>query len=245
MANIFSKKIKGLENLNIPTHVAIIMDGNGRWAKSRFLSRSMGHKAGGETLRRIMYDATEIGIKYLTVYAFSTENWKRSEEEINNIMEIFLDFFKKYEDEFDKLKCRVKFMGRADRIPEKVWQTILEIEETSKAGDALQLNVAFNYGGRQEIVDAVNKIIASGQNSGEIDMEDISNNLYLPEVPDPDLIIRTSGEFRVSNFLLWESAYSEYYISNVYWPDFDRNELLKAIESYNKRDRRYGGVKNG
>ncbi len=248
MAKFFNKhsEVENLDGLSIPKHVAIIMDGNGRWAKKRLLSRSMGHKAGGETLRKIVYAAADLGIQFLTVYAFSTENWKRSEEEIHNIMNIFLEFFEKYNDEFKKIDCRVRFMGRKDKIPEKVWQTIQKIEEHTQTGKTIQLNVAFNYGGRQEIVDAVNKFLAQENvHSKEITIQDINEHLYLPDVPEPDLIIRSSGELRTSNFLLWEAAYSEYYISDVLWPDFTKKDLIEAIVQFNTRDRRFGGVQNG
>lgn len=245
MWKFFRKKKKNAdmpETYVVPGHIAIIMDGNGRWAKKRGLSRSYGHRAGGETLRKIVYAARDLGVKYLTVYAFSTENWKRPQEEVDKIMEIFMDFFNRYQDEFSKIKCRVRFMGREEGIPADVMETIRKIEKVTETGDRIQLNVAFNYGGRQEILDAVTKMMAQEDRPPHIDEAYFKQFLYLPDVPDPDLIIRSSGEMRTSNFLMWESAYSEFWVSDILWPDFTGEDLKQAVLDYNNRHRRYGGL---
>jgi undecaprenyl diphosphate synthase len=245
MWKFFRKKKKNAdmpETYVVPGHIAIIMDGNGRWAKKRGLSRSYGHRAGGETLRKIVYAARDLGVQYLTVYAFSTENWKRPQEEVDKIMEIFMDFFNRYQDEFSKIKCRVRFVGREEGIPADVMETIRKIEKVTETGDQIQLNVAFNYGGRQEILDAVTKMMAQEDRPPLIDEAYFKQFLYLPDVPDPDLIIRSSGEMRTSNFLMWESAYSEFWVSDILWPDFTGEDLKQAVLDYNNRHRRYGGL---
>ncbi len=245
MWKFFRKKKKNAdmpETYVVPGHIAIIMDGNGRWAKKRGLSRSYGHRAGGETLRKIVYAARDLGVQYLTVYAFSTENWKRPQEEVDKIMEIFMDFFNRYQDEFSKIKCRVRFMGREEGIPADVMETIRKIEKVTETGDQIQLNVAFNYGGRQEVLDAVTKMMAQEDRPPLIDEAYFKQFLYLPDVPDPDLIIRSSGEMRTSNFLIWESAYSEFWVSDILWPDFTGEDLKQAVLDYNNRHRRYGGL---
>lgn len=245
MWKFFRKKKKNAdmpETYVVPGHIAIIMDGNGRWAKKRGLSRSYGHRAGGETLRKIVYAARDLGVQYLTVYAFSTENWKRPQEEVDKIMEIFMDFFNRYQDEFSKIKCRVRFMGREEGIPADVMETIRKIEKVTETGDQIQLNVAFNYGGRQEVLDAVTKMMAQEDRPHPIDEAYFKQFLYLPDVPDPDLIIRSSGEMRTSNFLMWESAYSEFWVSDILWPDFTGEDLKQAVLDYNNRHRRYGGL---
>ncbi len=239
----FQKKANVPDDLHIPTHIAAIMDGNGRWAQKRGLSRSAGHKAGGEVLRKIALACNEVGVKYFTVYAFSTENWKRPEEEVHAIMDLFLDFFDRYREDLRKMDCKILFMGSPDRIPPKVSETIRRAEEESRERQGLRLIIAFNYGGRQEILDAVRKYVADPAKATEtLDEEQFRRYLYLPDVPDPDLIIRSSGEMRISNFLMWESAYSEFWVSNVLWPDFTKDDLLEAISDYNKRNRRYGGI---
>lgn len=238
----FRKEDSPAEDLKIPAHIAAIMDGNGRWAKKRGLSRSVGHRAGGEALRKIALAANELGVKYFTVYAFSTENWKRPEAEVHAIMELFLDFFDRYRDDLREMDCKILFMGKKDRLPENVLQTIEQAESESKDRQGLRLIIAFNYGGRQEILDAVEKIVADPNRPDELDEENFRNYLYLPDIPDPDLIIRSSGEMRISNFLMWESAYSEFWVSDVLWPDFTGDDLKRAISDYNKRNRRYGGI---
>lgn len=242
-----SSSLSAAPDLTPPEHIAIIMDGNGRWAKKRQLSRSVGHRYGGETLRRIVYAASDLGVKYITVYAFSTENWKRPKEEVDAIMDLFFDFFRRYKGELKKINCRVRFMGSRSRIPDKVMETIRTSEEESAGQDGIQLIVAFNYGGRQEIVDAVNKLLAERGKEGTgaeeaVDEEEFRRFLYLPDVPDPDLIIRSSGEMRLSNFLLWEAAYSEFWVSDILWPDFTAEDLKQAIADFNMRNRRYGGL---
>lgn len=224
----------------VPKHIGIIMDGNGRWAKSKGLPRTYGHKAGANTLRKIVTECGKIGVEYLTVYAFSTENWKRSKDEIEALMFLFKTYLKN--ERKTLMKNNVKFLvsGREEGVKKSLLEEIRKLEEETKNNTGLTLNIAFNYGGRAEIVDAVNKLIKEGKT--EIDEEDISKSMYR-DIPDPELIIRTSGEFRISNFLLWEIAYSEIYITDVHWPDFNENALKEAIDSYNKRDRRFGGVK--
>lgn len=226
--------------LNIPNHIAIIMDGNGRWAKSKGMPRTYGHKAGATTLRKILTECSKLGVKYLTVYAFSTENWKRSKDEVDALMFLFKTYLKG--ERKNLMKNNIKFLvsGREEGVSSDLLLEIKKLEEETKNNTGTTLNIAFNYGGRAEIVDAVNKIIKSEKK--EIVEEDIKEYLY-NDIPDPELVIRTSGEFRISNFLLWQIAYSEIYITDIHWPDFDEKELLKAIESYNKRDRRFGGVK--
>lgn len=224
----------------IPEHIAIIMDGNGRWANKRFLPRSVGHSEGAKNLEKILTYANKIGIKYLTVYAFSTENWKRSEEEVSTLMGLFKNYIKNEEKNF--MINNIKFMvsGREENIPLNLLKAIRALEEKTFNNTGIVLNLAFNYGGRAEIIDAVNKIISSGEK--EITEENFKKYLY-KDIPDPELMIRTSGEYRISNFLLWQIAYSELYITEKLWPDFDEEELNKAILSYTKRDRRFGGVK--
>lgn len=224
----------------VPKHIAIIMDGNGRWAKKRGLPRTFGHKEGAAALRKIITHAAEIGVKYLTVYAFSTENWKRSQEEVNALMFLFKSYIKNEEKNIMENNIRFMVSGRKENVSESLLEAIDKLQDKSKNNTGLTFNIAFNYGGRAEIIDAVNKILKSGKES--IDEEEFSKYLY-NDIPDPELLIRTSGELRISNFLLWQIAYSEIYITDTLWPDFDERELDIAIESYMKRDRRFGGVK--
>lgn len=226
--------------LNIPNHIAIIMDGNGRWAKSKGMPRTYGHKAGATTLRKILTECSKLGVKYLTVYAFSTENWKRSKDEVDALMFLFKTYLKG--ERKNLMKNNIKFLvsGREDGVSKDLLLEIKKLEEETKNNTGTTLNIAFNYGGRAEIVDAINKMIKNGEK--EVTEESLKKYLY-NDIPDPELVIRTSGEFRISNFLLWQIAYSEIYITDIHWPDFDEKELLKAIENYNKRDRRFGGVK--
>ena len=226
---------------NIPHHIAIIMDGNGRWAKKRGLARSFGHMEGAKTLSKALEYLTEIGVKYLTVYAFSTENWNRPQDEVSTLMKLFLKYIKNERKNMMKNKIRFFVSGRKNNVPKKLQKEIEKLEEETKNNDRITLNIAFNYGSRAEIVDAVNRIIDDGKEN--ITEEDFSKYLY-NDFPDPDLVIRTSGEMRISNFLLWQIAYSELYITDTLWPDFDEKEIDKAIESYNQRERRFGGVKN-
>jgi undecaprenyl diphosphate synthase len=226
----------------VPRHVAIIMDGNGRWALSRGLPRLAGHKAGTENLRRVIRASAEFGIKYLTIYAFSTENWGRPPEEVRGLMHILEDVIDRELSELNKEGVQLRHIGRLERLVPKLQKKVLEAIELTKKNDRLVLNVAFNYGGRDEIVQAIQRLMKDGVGPEKVTDELVSQYLYTAGVPDPDLIIRTSGELRVSNFLIWQAAYSEWYITETYWPDFDKEEYRRALENYGKRDRRYGGV---
>lgn len=227
-------------SLRVPSHIAIIMDGNGRWAKKRGMPRTYGHKAGADTLRKILTYCGELGVKYLTVYAFSTENWKRAKEEVDALMFLFKTYLKNEKKLL--MKNNVKFLvsGRIEGVSQDLLAEINRLEEATKGNTGITLNIAFNYGGRAELVDAIKEIIKHDEK--EITEEIVEKYLY-NQLPDPELLIRTSGEMRISNFLLWQIAYSEIYVTETYWPDFDRDELIKAIESYQKRERRFGGVK--
>ena len=226
--------------LNIPKHIAIIMDGNGRWAKRRGLPRTLGHREGAKALRKIITHAAKLGIKHLTVYAFSTENWKRSKEEVEALMFLFKTYLKGEEKNIMENNIKFTVSGREENVSESLLTAIKKLEDLSKDNTGLNLNIAFNYGGRAEIIDGINRLLKEGKK--EIKEEEFSKYMYR-DIPDPELLIRTSGELRISNFLLWQIAYSEIYIIDTLWPDFDEKELEKAIESYNKRDRRFGGVK--
>ena len=264
--------------LVIPRHIAIIMDGNGRWAKKRGKIRLEGHRAGANSLEKILKYAGNIGVKYLTVYAFSTENWKRPEKEVNGLMDLFAKYLDKEKKNLKKQGVKLLVTGAKENISQKLLKKIEETENYLVDCENIVFNIAFNYGGRREITDAVNKVLETkllnqsseiikeqfnNENNGlnvtekvvnefvdkkksseniKITEEEFSKFMYRPEIPDPELVIRTSGEFRISNFLLWEVAYSEFYITDVYWPDFNEEELDKAILSFNKRDRRYGGL---
>lgn len=220
-------------------HVAIIMDGNGRWAKSRGLPRVMGHHAGVKAVERTARAAKELGVPCLSLYAFSTENWKRPRGEVLGLMGLFRYYLRSKLDELCKEQVRLRFAGAVSELPEDITAILAEAEEKTRNFQESQLVVCVNYGGRREILDAVNKMIAAGE-TGPVTDEAFRKYLYLPDLPDPDLIIRTSGELRLSNFWLWQSAYSEYYFTDKYWPDFDKQDLLDAIEDYYERERRYG-----
>lgn len=226
----------------LPRHVAMIMDGNGRWALSRGLPRLAGHKAGTENLRRVIRSTVEFGVKYLTIYAFSTENWGRPLEEVRGLMSILEDVLQKELAELHKEGVQLRHIGRLERLPGRLQEQVLDAIELTKNNDRLVLNVAFNYGGRDEIVHAIQKMIKDGIPSEEVTDEIVSRYLYTAGVPDPDLIIRTSGELRVSNFLIWQAAYSEWYVTPTFWPDFDKEEYARALEAFALRDRRYGKV---
>ncbi|MCQ4673338.1 isoprenyl transferase [Lactonifactor longoviformis] len=233
--------------MNIPNHVAIILDGNGRWAKSKGMPRNYGHVKGCENLEKICGIAKDLGIKYLTVYAFSTENWKRSKEEVDGLMKLFRNYTKKCIKIAKKNKMRVRILGEPSAFDEDLQESIRELEEFSRDYDELHFQLALNYGSRDEIARAVKKMMRD-QEAGKLEWETvtedtISNYLDTAGLPEPDLMIRTSGEERLSNFLLWQLAYTEFYFTPVPWPDFGRDELIQAIEKYNSRDRRYGGVK--
>jgi len=226
----------------LPRHVAMIMDGNGRWAISRGLPRLAGHKAGTENLRRVIRSTVEFGVKYLTIYAFSTENWGRPLEEVRGLMSILEDVLQKELNELHKEGVQLRHIGRLERLPGRLQQQVLDAIELTKNNDRLVLNVAFNYGGRDEIVHAIQKMIKDGIPAEDVNDELVSRYLYTAGVPDPDLIIRTSGELRVSNFLIWQAAYSEWYVTPTYWPDFDKEEYRRALEAFAQRDRRFGKV---
>lgn len=230
------------QNPTLPTHVAIIMDGNGRWAISRGLPRLAGHRAGTENLRRIITACVEFGIQYLTIYAFSTENWGRPREEVEGLMHILEDVIDRELGELHKEGVQLRHIGHLERLDPAIQEKVLQAIELTKNNNRLILNVAFNYGGRDEIVCAIRKMISDGVKAEEVTAELVSQYLFTAGVPDPDLIIRTSGELRVSNFLIWQGAYSEWYITATYWPDFDKEEFRKALETYAQRDRRYGGL---
>ncbi|MHB1452432.1 MAG: isoprenyl transferase [Saccharofermentanales bacterium] len=233
--------------MNVPVHLAVIMDGNGRWAKKRGLPRSAGHKAGAEKLRNMTEWCGNRGIRYLTVYAFSTENWSRPSDEVAVLMSLLIEFLEKYDAEMARQGVRLRILGDVDSLQPDIRTALAKAVDRSAHRDKMQLIIAFNYGGRREIMHAA-RTIAVAAAAGEIKPEDIdehmiSLHLYLPDVPDPDIIIRPSGELRLSNFLLWESAYSELWFSDVLWPDFSEHELDKALADFDRRDRRYGGVK--
>ncbi len=243
--NSTSKDID-ISNIKLPTHLGIIMDGNGRWAKKRGLPRSAGHKAGGQTFRKITRYCSDIGIKYLTLYAFSTENWNRPKEEVDALMKYFKEYLEEALKDFRDDTIAIKFLGDISAFPKDLRELMLENERLSAERNGMVLNLAMNYGGRDEIVKAVKKISAKVA-SGEISVDSINeqmlaDNLYTSGQPDPDLIIRPSGEHRTSNFLLWQSAYAEYYIDDVLWPDYTKDNLNKALLEYSKRNRRFGGV---
>jgi len=224
----------------VPRHIAIIMDGNGRWAISRGLPRLAGHRAGTENLRRVIEACIEFGIEYLTIYAFSTENWGRPLEEVRGLMRILEDVIDRELRELHDQGVQLRHIGRLDRLKPKLRQKVLDAIEYTKGNDRLVLNVAFNYGGRDEIVCAIQAIIRAGVEAEDVTDELVSEYLFTAGEPDPDLIIRTSGELRGSNFLIWQGAYSEWYFTPTYWPDFDKDELRLALEEFISRERRYG-----
>jgi len=235
-------KKKNSPELKIPVHVAIIMDGNGRWALRRGLPRLAGHRAGTENLRRIITACVEFGVNYLTIYAFSTENWGRPQEEVQGLMRILEDVIDRELDELNQEGVQLRHIGRLERLDPKIQEKVLDAIELTKNNDRLVLNVAFNYGGRDEIVCAIQRIIKDGVKPEEVNVELVNHYLFTVGVPDPDLIIRTSGELRVSNFMIWQAAYSEWYVTPTFWPDFDKEEFRKALEIFGQRDRRYGGL---
>ena len=226
----------------LPQHVAIIMDGNGRWALSRGLPRLAGHKAGTENLRRIIRSTVEFGIKYLTIYAFSMENWGRPPDEVKGLIYILQDVIDHELNELHKEGVQLRHIGRLEKLNPRIQKKVLKAIELTRNNDRLILNVAFNYSGRDEIVYAIQQIINAGISSKDMTDEIVNKYLFTAGIPDPDLIIRTSGELRLSNFLIWQGAYSEWYISSKYWPDFDKEEYRRALESFASRDRRYGKV---
>lgn len=226
----------------VPRHVAIIMDGNGRWAISRGLPRIAGHRAGTENLRRIIRASVEFGVKYLTIYAFSTENWGRPPEEVQGLLRILEDVIDRELAELNKEGVQLRHIGRLERLSPALQAKVLAAIDLTKNNDRLILNVAFNYGGRDEIVQAIQRMIRDGVDPEAVTDELVGHYLYTAGVPDPDLLIRTSGELRISNFLIWQAAYAEWYTTPTFWPDFDKNEYRRALETFAQRDRRYGGV---
>ena len=227
---------------HVPQHVAIIMDGNGRWALKRGLPRLAGHRAGTENLRRIITATVEFGIPYLTIYAFSTENWGRPPEEVSGLMHILEDVIDRELAELNKEGVRLHHIGRLERLDPKLQEKVIEAMGATRDNTRLTLNVAFNYGGRDEIVCAIQHMMEDDVKPGEVTAELVSQYLFTAGIPDPDLIIRTSGELRISNFLIWQAAYAEWYVTPTYWPDFDKEEYRRALEAFAQRDRRYGGV---
>lgn len=232
---------------NMPKHIAIIMDGNGRWAKKKGLPRTIGHRAGVTAIKEIVKTCSSFGIEYLTLYAFSTENWKRPDDEVNALMDLLVEFLLNELKELHENNVVINYIGDISALPDKCQNSLTNAHDKTKENTGLELNLALNYGSRAEIVNAV-KNIASGIKDGNISLEDINEELisrflYTSNMPDPDILIRPSGEYRLSNFLLWQVAYSEFWFSNILWPDFKKEHLIEAIIDYQKRDRRYGGIK--
>jgi len=226
----------------VPLHVAIIMDGNGRWARARGLPRLAGHRAGVDNLRRVLEAATEFGIRYLTIYAFSTENWSRPPDEVRGLLNILEDVIDRELQSLNKNGVQLRHLGRLERLSPELQAKVHQAVELTKHNERLVLNIAWNYGGRDEIVQAMRHMMASGVLPEDVDEDLVSQHLYTAGIPDPDLIIRTSGELRVSNFLIWQGAYAEWYVTPTFWPDFGRDELLEALWEYARRDRRFGRV---
>ena len=254
LADIFPNPPAGLDPVSldferIPKHIAIIMDGNGRWASSRGLSRGEGHRAGVEGVREAITTCNDLGVRYLTIYSFSTENWSRPEDEINGLMELFSETLLDELAGLEEHAVRIRVLGDEEKLPETTRDVFQMAERDTADNGGMTLALAVNYGGRQELVSAMRKLgrrIEAGElRSDQIDADMISGTLWTHGMPDPDLLIRTSGEARISNFLLWQIAYSEFYITDMLWPDFNRYELLRAILSYQGRDRRFGGVGEG
>lgn len=244
----FRKRIKHTEidMNNLPCHIGVIMDGNGRWAKKRGLPRSAGHQAGADTLKKIVTECNKMGIKYITVYAFSTENWKRPKEEVDFLMNLLLNYLRDAERTLAGENVVIRAIGSRAELSEEIQEQIIKTENFTKNNTGIIMNIAVNYGGREELVTATKELcrkVASGEMSLEdIDQEAISENIYTKGQPDPDLIIRTSNEQRLSNFMIWQATYSEFYFTETLWPDFSVNDLKKAIIEYQNRNRRYGGV---
>jgi len=232
-----------LDRRRVPAHVGFVMDGNGRWARQRDLPRTEGHTAGEGALFRVIDGALELGVSWLTMYAFSTENWRRPPDEVRFLMGFNESLLLRRRDELNDKGVRVRFAGRRSwRVPRRVQRRMDETAEMTRGNRRMTLTLAFNYGGRAEIVDAVRTLVADGVAADKVDEKAIRQRLYYPDMPDPDLVVRTSGEYRISNFLLWQIAYSELVFLDVLWPDFRREHLYQAVEEYQRRDRRYGGV---
>jgi undecaprenyl diphosphate synthase len=235
---------KKTANLIVPSHIAIIMDGNARWAKSKKMPLALGHKTGSENVRKIAENCAELGVKYLTIYAFSSENWDRPKDEVDYLMKLLGEYLETGTKPLIEKDMRIVISGNLQKLSTELRKKISDLEEETKNNKSLILNVAFSYGARQELVEATRKI-ALAVSEGKISVAEISENLvaenlYHPEIPDPDLLIRTAGDLRLSNFLLWQLAYAEFYFTKVFWPDFSKQDLLSAIYEFNKRERRYG-----
>ncbi len=228
----------------IPVHVAIIMDGNGRWAQKRGLARNEGHRAGTENIRRVLEGAAEFGVKVLTIYAFSTENWGRPEDEVHGLLGILEDTIRREVPELHKNGVQLRHLGRLEGISEEMQQSVRAALELTKHNDRIVLNVAFNYGGRAEILDAIRKMIADHVPPDQVNETLFARYLYSAGLPDPDLIVRTAGEMRLSNFLIWQAAYAEYYSTPTLWPDFNKQELYNALLAFSQRQRRFGKLEN-
>lgn len=250
--SIFSKNNKSEEKSNkidmnkIPSHIAIIMDGNGRWAKSKNLPRTMGHREGMKTIRKMVKECSKLGVNYLTLYAFSTENWKRPKQEVDTLMSLIIEFINKEIDELHEGNVTFNVIGDISKLPSECKKSIIWAKNKTKNNNGLTLNIALNYGGRDEIVNGIKQITKKVQN-GEINIEDInedviSNYMYTKGMPDPDIIIRPSGELRLSNYLIWQGAYSELWFSDINWPDFTEKDLHRAIIDFQNRNRRFGGI---
>ncbi len=236
-------ELDGIDPLRVPAHVGCVMDGNGRWARKRGLPRSVGHDAGEEALFDVVEGALELGVGWFTVYAFSTENWKRPAEEVRYLLGVNQSIITRRLAQLHERGVRVRFAGRRDwRVPKRLLRSMDEALERTESNRAMTLTIAFNYGGRAEIVDAVRSLVTEGIPAEKVDEKAIRSHLYLPDMPDPDLVIRTSGEYRISNFLLWELAYSELVFTEVLWPDFRRENLFEAVREFQSRDRRFGGL---
>lgn len=244
----FKKRIKQdeIDMNNLPTHIGVIMDGNGRWAKKRGLPRSAGHQAGADTLKKIVTECNKMGIKYITVYAFSTENWKRPKEEVDFLMNLLLGYLRDAERTLAGENVVIRAIGSRAELSEEIQEQIIKTENFTKDNTGIIMNIAVNYGGREELTTAAREICKKVSN-GEMSIDDIDNNtisqfLYTNNQPDPDFIIRTSNEQRLSNFMIWQASYSEFYFTETLWPDFSINDLKKAILEYQRRNRRYGGI---
>ncbi len=234
---------EGIDSRRIPQHIAVVMDGNGRWAQRRGLKRNEGHAAGEEALFDTVEGALELGVKWFTVYAFSTENWVRPPDEVRFLMGFNQGILQRHTDDLDGKGVRIRFVGRRDwRVPRKVLKRIESAEAQTRHNRRMTFTVCFNYGGRAELVDAVKAIVAEGIPSAKITEKTIQRHLYAPDMPDPDLVVRTSGEFRLSNFLIWEAYYSELLFTDVLWPDFRRDHLFEAVREFQRRTRRFGGL---
>lgn len=247
MSKLKDENILNIEGIEIPKHIGIIMDGNGRWAKERNLPRSMGHKAGVETIREIIKECNSLGVKYLTLYAFSTENWKRSKAEVGFLMNLLVQYLRSEFNELHKNNVVIDSIGDIEGLPKVCVKELKSAYEKTKDNTGVHMYLALNYGGQREIV-RTTKLIAKKCMDGELSIEDIdekkfSSMLYAGDIPEPELIIRPSGELRLSNFMLYQAAYSEFWFSSINWPDFSRENLREAILDYNRRDRRFGGVK--